>query len=42
MDPRDKIFLFILGSLISLIILSIFMIVTNGQMIDLNGMGLRT
>ena len=26
MDPRDKIFLFILGSLISLIILSIFMV----------------
>ena len=42
MDPRDKIFLFIFGSLISLIILSIFMIVTNGPMIDLDGMGLRT
>ncbi len=41
MDPRDKIFLFILGSLISLIILSIFMIVTSGAMIDLDGMGLR-
>ena len=39
MDPRDKIFLFILGSLISLIILSIFMVMTLDPTID--GMGLR-
>ena len=41
MDSRDKIFLFILSSLISLIILSIFMIVTDLPIIDLDGMGLQ-
>jgi len=39
MDPRNKIFIFIAACLMSLIILSIFMVMTLDPTID--GMGLR-